>query len=313
MKTFEIKLTGSGTLNQVAIGLLELGKELQVAGVYNTEIPKTYEDSIICAEITEVEEDQQRYGEEETRLIKALEHESNERLIEIKRLREIIRADEKELEKYKENFFHLQEPAVNYVKDSQFKCKTKQEVISHLVTLPKKQFVTVIKSGDEYYIETGVPFLRSWETVLAKGSALSVLSTMEYVINNAPEEVKEPETDYSIVPTVDLEKAWESSDAEFLSIEKIRIRLCTKTRVKLMNAMRLCKHNDWWSISVRCDDPVEYLDDEGKEIEDWRTDVEYFIVFSGSIVFYAQHKHNSSCQIESEAFTIDKNLTLKKL
>jgi hypothetical protein len=235
------------------------------------------------------------------------------RLIEIKRLREIIRADEKELENYKKNFFHLEEPAVNYVKDSQFKCKTKQDVISHLVTLPKALYVTVIKSGDEYYIETGVPFLRSWETVLAKGSALSVLNTMEYVINNTPDKVGERETDYSIVPTIELEKAWGSSDAEFLDIEKIRIRLCTKTRVKLMNAMRQCKFNGWWSISVGCNDPVEYLDDEGKETEDWRTDVEYFRVFSESIIFYAQHKHNGSCQIESEAFTIDKNLTLKKL
>ena len=53
MKTLEIKLTGSGTLNQLAISLLELGRELQVAGVYSTDIPKTYEDGILCAEITE--------------------------------------------------------------------------------------------------------------------------------------------------------------------------------------------------------------------------------------------------------------------
>ena len=52
MKTIEIKLSGSGTLNQITIALLQLGRELQIAGVYNSEIPKTYEDPIICVEIT---------------------------------------------------------------------------------------------------------------------------------------------------------------------------------------------------------------------------------------------------------------------
>ena len=53
MKTIEVKISGSGTINQIAISLLDLGRELQCAGVYDTDIPKSFEDSIICAEIKE--------------------------------------------------------------------------------------------------------------------------------------------------------------------------------------------------------------------------------------------------------------------
>ena len=53
MRQVEIKISGSGTVNQIAIALLDIGRELQVADVYNTEIPKSYEDSILCAEIAE--------------------------------------------------------------------------------------------------------------------------------------------------------------------------------------------------------------------------------------------------------------------
>ena len=53
MKTIEIKITGSGTVDQIAISLLEIGRSLQVSNVYKTELPKSFEDSIICAEINE--------------------------------------------------------------------------------------------------------------------------------------------------------------------------------------------------------------------------------------------------------------------
>jgi hypothetical protein len=36
MKQYEIKITGSGTANQLAIRLLELGRHLQIADVYDT-------------------------------------------------------------------------------------------------------------------------------------------------------------------------------------------------------------------------------------------------------------------------------------
>lgn len=51
MKHFEIKITGSGTKNQIEIALLELVRDLQDREVEYTE--GTYEDPIICAEITE--------------------------------------------------------------------------------------------------------------------------------------------------------------------------------------------------------------------------------------------------------------------
>lgn len=52
-KTIEIKISGSGTVDQIAISLLEIGRALQVSNVYDTALPESFEDSIICAEINE--------------------------------------------------------------------------------------------------------------------------------------------------------------------------------------------------------------------------------------------------------------------
>ena len=51
MKQFEIKITGSGTKNQIEIALLHLVQDLQFREVEETE--GDYEDPVICAEITE--------------------------------------------------------------------------------------------------------------------------------------------------------------------------------------------------------------------------------------------------------------------
>jgi hypothetical protein len=49
MKTFEIKITGSGTKNQIEIALLELVRDLQG----KTKLEGIYEDPTLCTEITE--------------------------------------------------------------------------------------------------------------------------------------------------------------------------------------------------------------------------------------------------------------------
>ena len=53
MKTIEIKITGSGTVDQIAISLLEIGRSLQVSNVYKTELPRSFEDNTVCVEINE--------------------------------------------------------------------------------------------------------------------------------------------------------------------------------------------------------------------------------------------------------------------
>lgn len=51
MTNFEIKITGSGTKNQIEIALLTLVQDLQFKEV--DEIATTYEDPTLCTEITE--------------------------------------------------------------------------------------------------------------------------------------------------------------------------------------------------------------------------------------------------------------------
>ena len=55
MKQFEIKISGSGTVDQLATRLLDIARMLQVANVHggSEEIPGTYEDDILITEITE--------------------------------------------------------------------------------------------------------------------------------------------------------------------------------------------------------------------------------------------------------------------
>ena len=53
MTQFEIKLSGSGTTNQIIIALLEFGRELQSREMNAESIEGTFEDSILCAEVTE--------------------------------------------------------------------------------------------------------------------------------------------------------------------------------------------------------------------------------------------------------------------
>lgn len=55
-KTFEIKISGSGTADQLAVRLIEMGRKLQVANVHGglDELEGTYEeDNIMKTEIKE--------------------------------------------------------------------------------------------------------------------------------------------------------------------------------------------------------------------------------------------------------------------
>lgn len=54
MRQIEIKISGFGTLDQIATRLIDIGRELQVINIYTGEIPDTFEDEILCTEIREI-------------------------------------------------------------------------------------------------------------------------------------------------------------------------------------------------------------------------------------------------------------------
>lgn len=91
----------------------------------------------------------------------------------------------------------------------------------------------------------------------------------------------------------------EYSDA--MSIEKLKINITPTDVANIKKAMELVKENSFiTSINVDLNGHVEYLDDENVEVENWRVDVERFVVYSNSVYYYAQNKWHSGDQIESE-------------
>ena len=56
-RTFKIKISGSGTADQLAVRLNDIVRQLQVANVHDglDELEGTYEDSILITEIKEEE------------------------------------------------------------------------------------------------------------------------------------------------------------------------------------------------------------------------------------------------------------------
>jgi hypothetical protein len=53
MRTIEVKISGSGTIDSVAVSLIAIGRQLQIANVYGGEIPAAVEDGTVIIEITE--------------------------------------------------------------------------------------------------------------------------------------------------------------------------------------------------------------------------------------------------------------------
>lgn len=55
MKQLEIKIEGSGSVDQLATRLIEIGRKLQVANVHGgvDELAGTYEDGCLMTEITD--------------------------------------------------------------------------------------------------------------------------------------------------------------------------------------------------------------------------------------------------------------------
>jgi len=96
----------------------------------------------------------------------------------------------------------------------------------------------------------------------------------------------------------------EYSDA--MGIETLKIHVTPTDVANIKKAMGLVKENSFiTSINVDLNGHVEFLDDENDEFENWRVDVERFVVYSDSVYYYAQNKWHSGDQIESEAITCE--------
>jgi len=94
------------------------------------------------------------------------------------------------------------------------------------------------------------------------------------------------------------------SDA--MSIETLKINVTPTDVANIKKAMEFVKKNSFiTSINIDLNGHVEYLDDDGDEVEDWRVDVERFVVYSDSVYYYAQNKWHSGDQIESEGIECD--------
>ena len=94
------------------------------------------------------------------------------------------------------------------------------------------------------------------------------------------------------------------SDA--MTIETLKINVTPTDVENIKKAMEFVKNNSFViSINVDLNGFAEYLNDEGDEVEEWRVDVERFVVYSDSVYYYAQNKWHSGDQIESEAIDCD--------
>lgn len=94
------------------------------------------------------------------------------------------------------------------------------------------------------------------------------------------------------------------SDA--MTIETLKINVTPTDVENIKKAMEFVKNNSFvTSINVDLNGFAEYLNDEGDEVEEWRVDVERFVVYSDSVYYYAQNKWHSGDQIESEAINCE--------
>lgn len=94
------------------------------------------------------------------------------------------------------------------------------------------------------------------------------------------------------------------SDA--MEIETLKINVTPTDVENIKKAMEFVKNNSFvTSVNVDLNGFAEYLNDDNNEVEEWRVDVERFVVYSDSVYYYAQNKWHSGDQIESEAIDCD--------
>ena len=105
---------------------------------------------------------------------------------------------------------------------------------------------------------------------------------------------------------IEKQVAFYSTDySDALIIETLKIHITPTDVENIKKAMEVVKNNKFiLSINVELNGHVEYLDDENDEVENWKTDVEKFIVYDDTFYCYAQNKWHSGDQIESDGITL---------
>lgn len=94
------------------------------------------------------------------------------------------------------------------------------------------------------------------------------------------------------------------SDA--MSIETLKINVTPTDVENIKKAMNFVKNNNFVSsVHIDLDGHVQYLDEDGDKVENWRVDVERFVVCSNNVYYYAQNKYHNGDQFESEAIGCD--------
>ena len=106
---------------------------------------------------------------------------------------------------------------------------------------------------------------------------------------------------------IEKQVAFYSKDySDAMVIETLKIHVTPTDVANIKKAMEFVKENSFiTSINIDLNGHVEYLDDDGDEVEDWVVDVERFVVYSDSVYYYAQNKWHSGDQIESEGIECD--------
>jgi hypothetical protein len=106
----------------------------------------------------------------------------------------------------------------------------------------------------------------------------------------------------------ELEVAFRSRDySDNFEIDKIILHLTDKDIENIKKASKFVSDNDGvWSVNVSLQGVFEFMNEDGKSANDWRTDVQHLVVYSeGGVFFYAQNKWDSGDCLESESFSIN--------
>lgn len=106
---------------------------------------------------------------------------------------------------------------------------------------------------------------------------------------------------------IEKQIAFYSQDySDAMQIEVLKINVTPTDVDNIKKAMDFLKDNSFaTSVNVDLNGHCEYVDDEGNNVDEWRVDVERFVVYSDSVYYYAQNKWHSGDQIESEAIDCD--------
>jgi hypothetical protein len=103
-----------------------------------------------------------------------------------------------------------------------------------------------------------------------------------------------------------IEISWRTENSASYEVEKLNIEPSELDIKNIQKAMELVKENPFInSIRVSAQCVIEYLNDEENEVDDWRVDVEQWIVYSDSFLFYCQNKWDSSDQMESDYMNLE--------